>query len=254
MNRSVNERGLQDGKLPVRYLSPIGPQYPKTKGVKFWLKRLFLGGLIFAVLIHVYALSLKFFPVPITANMLMRTAGETQLSKDWTRIEDISPHMIHAVMGGEDTRFCVHHGIDFEAVQQALEDNQEGGRRGGSTITQQTAKNVFFWNGGGYLRKAGEAWFAVFIDAVWGKRRVMEVYLNVAEWGDGIYGVQAASQTRFGKDAKDLTPREAALLASVLPSPNKCRVDPPGPYVSARAETLQHRMQVIQLSRFDSCV
>ena len=115
-------------------------------------------------------------------------------------------------MGGEDSRFCEHPGIDFEAVQDALDDNAEGGRRrGGSTITQQTAKNVFLWNGGGYFRKAIEAYFALYTNVVWGKRRTMEIYLNVAEWGDGIFGAEAAAQARFGKSAKDLTKREAAL-------------------------------------------
>jgi len=148
---------------------------------------------------------------------MQRGLSGEDIRRDWTRLEEISPYMIEAVMGGEDSRFCEHHGIDWQAIEQAFEDNQNSGRRrGGSTITQQTAKNVFFWNGGGYIRKAGEAWFASLIDFTWGKSRVMEVYLNVAEWGDGIFGVEAAAQTRFGKAAKDLTRKEAALLKKQL--------------------------------------
>ena len=205
--------------------------------------------------INVYAMALRFIPVPITILMMQRGLSGEDIRRDWTRLEEISPYMIEAVMGGEDSRFCEHHGIDWQAIEQAFEDNQNSGRRrGGSTITQQTAKNVFFWNGGGYIRKAGEAWFASLIDFTWGKSRVMEVYLNVAEWGDGIFGVEAAAQTRFGKAAKDLTRKEAALLAAVLPSPNKWRLDPPSEFVRGRAGTLQKRMAVIQSSNYASCV
>ena len=127
-------------------------------------------------------------------------------------------------------------------------------RRGGSTITQQTAKNVFLWNGGGYARKAIEAWAALYINTVWGKRRTMEVYLNVAEWGDGIFGAEAAAQARFGKSAKDVTADEAALLAAVLPSPNKWRVDSPSAFVNGRADTLMQRAEIIRTSRYDACL
>lgn len=215
-----------------------------------------LNVLIWAVLaVHLYALILRVVPVPGTILMVQRAiAGET-IRKDWTPLEDISPYLPRAVMGGEDTRFCEHRGIDFEAIEQALTDNAQGGRRrGGSTITQQTAKNVFLWNGGGYARKALEAWGALYINTVWGKRRTMEVYLNVAEWGDGIFGAEAAAQARFGKAAKDLTAREAALLAAVLPSPNKWKVNPAGPYVSGRASTLAQRAEVIRTSQYDHCL
>jgi len=187
--------------------------------------------------------------------MVQRQAQGETIKRNWTRIEDISPYVVQAVMGGEDSRFCDHNGIDWGAIEQAIEDNAEGGkRRGGSTITQQTAKNVFFWNGGGYVRKAGEAWFAIFIDFVWGKTRVMEVYLNVAEWGDGIFGIEAAAQERFGKSASNLNAQEAALLSAVLPSPNKWRVDPPGQYVKGRAGILRQRMRVVNDSGYAACI
>lgn len=187
--------------------------------------------------------------------MVQRSLDGEEVRRDWTRLEDISPYMVQAVMAGEDSRFCEHDGLDWAAIEQALEDNQEGGRRrGGSTITQQTAKNVFFWNGGGYIRKAGEAWFASLIDFTWGKSRVMEVYLNIAEWGDGIFGVEAAAQMRFGKSARDLSPQEAALLAAVLPSPNKWRLDPPSAFVRKRAGILRQRMKTIQSSGYAACI
>ncbi|MCL4128883.1 UNVERIFIED_CONTAM: hypothetical protein GTU68_030832 [Idotea baltica] len=170
-------------------------------------------------------------------------------------IENISPHLVRAVIAAEDSRFCQHGGVDTKAIRKAIDEHKAGkGLRGASTITQQSAKNVFFWNGGGFLRKAGDAWMATVVDFVWGKRRVMEVYLNVAEWGDGLFGAEAAAQARFGKSAADLTEREAALLAAVLPSPNKWRVDPPGPYVSKRAGTLQARMRVVAGEKLDACV
>ena len=171
-----------------------------------WLGHGFRAGFLIFLAVNLYAVALRFIPVPTTILMVQRGMSGEQVQRDWTRLEDISPYMVEAVMGGEDSRFCEHDGIDWDAIEQAFEENQEGGRRrGGSTITQQTAKNVFFWNGGGYIRKAGEAWFASLIDFTWGKSRVMEVYLNVAEWGDGLFGVEAAAQARFGKAAKDLS-------------------------------------------------
>ncbi len=227
-----------------------------SKGpVRKWLGRLvkLLAGLFVAF--HLYALLLKFVPVPGTILMAQRAIGGENLRRDITPLEDISPYLVSAVIAAEDTRFCEHHGVDPEAIEKAIDEYQRGRKaRGASTITQQTAKNVFFWNGGGAPRKAGDMWMATFIDYTWGKRRVMETYLNVAEWGDGIFGAEAAAQARFGKPASKLTEREAALLAAVLPSPNKWRVDPPGPYVSKRAGTLQARMRVVRNQGLDACV
>ena len=230
-----------------------GPLRPAHK--RHWFRRL-LNGLIWTVLIvHIYALALRILPVPATLLMGQRALSGETVQKTWTAIEDISPHLPRAIMGGEDSRFCEHPGVDFKAIQSAISDNAAGGRRrGGSTISQQAAKNVFLWNGGGYARKALEAWAAAYTNMVWGKRRTMEIYLNVAEWGDGIFGAEAAAQARFGKSAKDLTKREAALLAAVLPSPNKWRVDPPSDFVSQRAPTLMQRAEVIRTSGYDACL
>ncbi len=228
-------------------------QSRRSLGGWLWLGVKFSAGLF--VTVHVYALVLFFAPVPATVTMAQRALQGQAIIRRWTPIEQISPHLVRAIIAAEDTRFCLHKGVDVEAVQKALNEYQTTGRlRGASTITQQTAKNVFLWNGGGLARKAPEAWMATFIDAYWGKRRVMEVYLNVAEWGDGVFGAEAAARVRFGKSAAKLSEREAALLAAVLPSPHKWRLDPPGPYVSKRASTLQARMHNVTRDGLDTCV
>lgn len=194
-------------------------------------------------------------PPPGTWIMLDRALGGATVKNDWTPLEEISPHLVRAVIAAEDSRYCLHAGIDMEAVKDAAEHNRKNGkRRGGSTISQQTAKNVFLWNGGGYVRKGLEAWFTLVSETIWGKRRTMELYLNVAEWGDGYFGAEAAAQGRFGKSAKNLTKQEAALLAAVLPSPNKWRAVNPGPYVRGRAATIRKRMDVVRREGLDQCV
>ena len=228
-----------------------------TARVRRWAMRglMLLTALVLGL--HVYALALKWMPVPGTVLMAERSLGGATLDRRPVPLSEISPHLIRAVIAAEDTRFCSHPGVDIEAIETALNERRSGKRkqlRGASTITQQTAKNVFFSNGGGWPRKAGEAWMALAIDNAWGKPRVMEAYLNVAEWGDGLFGAEAAAQARFGTSAADLTPREAALLAAVLPSPNAWRVDPPGPYVRQRAATLQARMKTVGKQGLDACV
>jgi monofunctional glycosyltransferase len=191
----------------------------------------------------------------MTPNMVLTRLSGTAIDKRYVPLSDISPHLIRAVIAAEDTRFCAHHGIDWDAVSAALEKRRSGQRAGGASgITQQTAKNLFLWNGGSWFRKALETPLALWIDLLWSKPRVMEHYLNIAEWGDGLYGAEAAAQRRFGKAAKDLTQRESALLASVLPSPNTWRVDPPGPYVRKRVGTVEARMRVVRRDHLDACV
>lgn len=229
---------------------------PSKNPKKKWrpIVKVFQFGLVIAIILHAYALLLRFTPVPGTILMAQRTLSGETVSKTWTPLEDISPNLIYAVIGAEDSRFCEHSGVDWEAVQTVLDERERSERRrGGSTISQQTAKNVFLWNGGGWYRKLPETWMTLFIDKTWGKRRVMEVYLNVAEWGDGIFGAEAAAQVRFGKPANDLSPREAALLAAVLPNPNKWRLDPPGPYVSKRASSLVARAQDVKAGKYGAC-
>jgi len=230
-----------------------GPIRPAQK--PSWVRRI-VNAVIWVILgVHLYALTLRIVPVPGTILMGQRALSGETIRKNWTSIENISPHLPRAIMGGEDSRFCEHHGVDIQAIQDAFSDNAKSGRRrGGSTLTQQSSKNVFLWNGGGYARKAVEAWLAIYTDTIWGKRRTLEIYLNVAEWGDGIFGAEAAAQARFGKSAKDLTPREAALLAAVLPSPNKWRLDPPTDFVNGRAKTLIQRAEIIRTSGYDRCL
>ncbi len=188
---------------------------------------------------------------PITFHMLQRCVEQAfddgrkvKLEKTWVAFEDISPNMIKAAMAAEDNRFRTHRGFDFEEIRRAKEDAERSGKRprGASTITQQTAKNVFLWHGRNYLRKGLEVWQTVLIETFWSKRRIMEVYLNVAEFGDGIYGVEAASQYYFGKSAKRLTKRQAALLASSLPNPLKRNPSKPSRRLNRKADRVQFLM------------
>lgn len=209
---------------------------------------LFVGSILWA---GVY----RFSAPPGTLLMLERKMSGDVIIHPWVSLDNISPHLVTAVIAAEDTRFCLHSGIDFEAIDEAIEEAENGGRlRGASTISQQTAKNAFLWSGRSWLRKGAEAWMTFVIETLWPKRRIMEIYLNIAEWGDGHFGAEAAAQKRFGKSAKDLTRHEAALLAAVLPNPHKWRVDPPGPYVRGRASTLRSRMSQVQRDALDACV
>lgn len=241
----------------VTAIASRAPSKPVAAGTKSHpVKRTLKWGLITALFlflaVHVYLLLLAVLPVPTTLNMILN--GEP-VQRQSLPLSKISPKLVYAVIAAEDSRFCEHDGIDFEAVQKAYESNQSGGkRRGGSTISQQTAKNVIFWNGGGYIRKAGEAYVTFTIETFWSKRRIMEVYLNIADWGDGVYGAEGAARVRFNKHAADLSTRDAALLAAVLPNPHKWRVDPPGPYVNGRAGTLQARMGEVERSGYAACV
>jgi monofunctional biosynthetic peptidoglycan transglycosylase len=197
----------------------------------------------------------RFVGPPGTVTMLERKLSGDVIIHPWAPLEDISPNLVIAVIAAEDSRFCLHAGLDFEAIEEAVYENKNGKRRrGASTISQQTAKNAFLWNGGGWARKSAEAWFTLVMETLWPKRRIIEVYLNVAEWGDGHFGAEAASQARFGKSAKQLTKAEAALLAAVLPSPNRWRVDPPGPYVRGRASMLRKRMEQVRRYGLAECV
>jgi monofunctional biosynthetic peptidoglycan transglycosylase len=167
------------------------------------------------------------------------------IDKDWESYNNISPNLIRAVVSGEDRKFMSHKGFDWDAIDAAKKYNQrQKGKklRGASTITMQTAKNTFLWHGRNYIRKGMEAYFTVLIEAVWGKKRILEVYVNVVEFGEGIYGAEAASQKFFGKPAKDLTKREAALLAAVLPNPRRWSPASPTPYIMKRVAFIMGRM------------
>jgi monofunctional biosynthetic peptidoglycan transglycosylase len=231
---------------------------PKTAAGAFTASLRLLGfaAIVVALSPIIGATLYRFVPPPGTWTMLERKLSGEVIVHPWRPLEQISPHLVRAVIAAEDSRFCEHQGIDVEAIEKAFEENKRNGerRRGGSTITQQTAKNVFLWNGGGWARKAFETYFTLVSERIWGKRRTMELYLNVAEWGHGLFGAEAAAQGRFNKSAAALTKQEAALLAAVLPSPNKWRAVNPGPYVRARAATIRKRMDVVRNEGLDQCV
>ncbi len=194
-------------------------------------------------------------PVPGTVLMAQRALEGHEVRYRWRNLDAISPHLVRAVIAAEDARFCQHDGFDFDAIRTALREAGAGRRlRGASTISQQTAKNAFLWPQRGWARKTAETWFTMLTETLWSKRRIMTVYLNVAEWGDGLVGAEAAAQARFGKSAADLTERDAALLAAVLPNPHTWRLDPPGPYVSGRAPIVQARARDVRAGGLDSCV
>jgi len=224
-----------------------------------WARRaLAAGGSVAASLVGLSLLAVaayRFAPPPATSLMAWRALQGEAVRYDYVPLEAISPHLAHAVIGAEDSRFCGHRGFDVEAIREAIDEARRGGRlRGASTISQQTAKNAFLWPGRGWIRKGAEAYFTALIETAWPKRRILEVYLNIAEWGDGLFGAEAAAQARFGKPAAALTAREAALLASVLPNPRDWRVDPPGDYVSRRASALQGRADSVRAQGLNACV
>jgi len=162
----------------------------------------------------------RFLPPPITPLMIIRLFQGEGLSRDWVSYDEVSPAVFKAVIAGEDARFCEHFGFDIDAIRNAIQHNKRNHRvHGASTITQQTAKNVFLWPGRSFVRKGFEAYFAALLELFWDKRRILEVYVNVVEFGHGIYGIEAAAQAYYKKPAKNLTAEEAARLAAVLPSP-----------------------------------
>lgn len=158
---------------------------------------------------------------PPSMLMLGRWVTGQPVDRRWVPLDDISRNLLAAVVTSEDARFCSHHGVDWVELRTALDDEDGGPSRGASTITMQTVKNLFLWNSRSFIRKGLEIPMALGLDRLWSKRLILEVYLNIAEWGEGVFGAEAASRTAFGKAAKDLTPREAALLAAALPNPKR---------------------------------
>ncbi|MFS0771475.1 monofunctional biosynthetic peptidoglycan transglycosylase [Sphingomonas sp. 1P08PE] len=197
----------------------------------------------------------RFVPPPFTFTMLGDVIGGRSVTKDWMPLSTMDPDMARAAIAGEDAHFCQHGGFDMGAIANAAWRNAQGGRiRGGSTISQQTAKNAFLFQGGGYFRKAFEAYFTVLIEALWGKRRIMEVYLNIAETGIGTYGANAGALRYFGHDASRLSPTEAARIAAVLPLPKKrAAIDPRG-FVRRHGNALGRYVGVVRRAGLDSCV
>lgn len=207
----------------------------------------FFGSTILAVV------TLRFMPVYFTPLMFIRvgqqiTSGESiKLKHHWVSIDEMSEDMPLAVMSSEDQRFLMHHGFDFDAIQQAAKENREGKRkRGASTISQQTAKNVFLWPGRTWLRKGLETYFTFLIEALWSKQRIMEVYLNSIEMGNGIYGAEAVAQEHFGCKASQLTRKQCALIAATLPNPRKFNSAAPSPYMKKRQRRIVKEMNYME--------
>jgi len=192
----------------------------------------------------------KWVPIPFTPLMVTRIIEFKLEGKDaiyshkWVPLEDISPNLQKAVIASEDGNFLKHNGFDFEAMQKAFKNNNKGKRlKGGSTITQQTAKNIFLWQGRSYIRKGLEAYFTVLIELIWGKERIMEVYLNSIEMGNGVYGAQEAARHWYSKTATNLTPREAAGIAAILPNPRKFKASNSSSYINRRKDKIMRVMR-----------
>ena len=205
--------------------------------------KILLGLFLFSILIVVVY---KFVPVPFTPLMAIRyfENPEEPIEHDWVPMEDISRHLQLAVIASEDQNFETHNGFDFKAIQEAMEDNRSGRKiRGASTISQQTAKNVFLWPSRTWFRKGMEAYFTFLIEMLWSKERILEVYLNSIEMGKGVYGAQAASQYWFKQDASNLGPYEAAAIAAVLPNPREYRANPASNFIQRRKNWIVGQMQ-----------
>ena len=226
------------------------PLRPKKRRRPILTALLVLAALpIGGILIHAFA------PPPLTILMAREFLAGHGLDYRWRSLDQISPNLVTAAIAAEDARFCSHGGFDLEAIEKALEENERGRKiRGGSTISQQTAKNVFLWPGRDWVRKGFEAGYTLMIETVWSKRRIMEVYLNVAEMGPGVFGAEAAARHWFDKSAADLTPREAARIAAILPSPRRYNAAAPGPYVRRRASSVQANARVVRNEGLASCV
>lgn len=217
-----------------------------------WIVKLILIFLVGSVL---WVLAYRFVNPPITATMLGDLLAGRGASHDWMPIDQIDRDMVRAAIGAEDSKFCSHNGFDVEAIEDAMKRNASGGRiRGGSTISQQTAKNAFLWQGGGYFRKGMEAWFTFLMEHLWTKRRIMEVYLNLAETGIGTYGVNAGAQRYFDHDASAMSATEAARIAAVLPLPKRRGAIAPKGFTRRYGNSISSRIGIVAQDGLDACV
>ena len=219
-----------------------------------WVIKSAVGFVLISVL---WVLLYRFVPPPFTFTMAGDLLGGRTISRDWMSLDEIDRDMVRAAIAAEDSKFCTHWGFDQDAIAEAMRRNARGGSviRGGSTISQQTAKNAFLWQGGGYFRKGLEAWFTLLIENLWDKRRIMEVYLNISETGIGTYGADAGARRYFsGHDAANLTPQQAARIAAVLPLPKRREAVDPRGFTRRYGNMIVARMRVVQRDRLDACV
>ena len=210
----------------------------------------------FVLVSILWVLAYRFVNPPITFTQIGEMTAGNGAQRQWMNIERIDRDMVRAVIAGEDSKFCSHNGFDRDAIEAAWRRNQAGGSvlRGGSTISQQTAKNAFLWQGGGFFRKGLEAWFTFLVETMWSKRRIMEVYLNVAETGIGTFGANAGAQRYFDKGADQLTRQEAARIAAVLPLPKRRDAVAPAGFTRRYGNTIAARMVAVERQGLDSCV
>lgn len=239
--------------IGIQPVTPARPRKPLGRRIVGWL---FKGALAFVLMSVAMVTLYRFVPPPFTLTMLGDVFSGHGVTKKWVPLSRIDADMARAAIAAEDARFCSHSGFDYKSIAAAIARNAEGGKvlRGGSTISQQTAKNVFLWQGGGYFRKGLEAWFTVLIEAIWGKRRIMEVYLNVAETGIGTYGVEAGARRYFKKGAGNLTRAEAARIAAVLPLPKRRAGVAPKGFTRRYGNSIAARIGVVQRDALDACV
>jgi monofunctional biosynthetic peptidoglycan transglycosylase len=217
-----------------------------------FLFRALLGLVAFSL---IWVVVYRFIDPPTTFLMLRDRVNGVEVTQQWVGLGEMSPALPRAVIAAEDAHFCSHNGFDLEAIEKAMERNKTSGKvRGGSTISQQTAKNAFLWPGRTLVRKGIEAWFTVLIEFIWGKPRIMEVYLNIAEFGRGLFGVEAASRHYFNKPALKLTRLEAARLAAILPQPIKRDAAAPGRYTRRYAGRISARTRVVANEGLDDCL
>jgi monofunctional biosynthetic peptidoglycan transglycosylase len=242
--------------VPLAEPEPVVEEPPaKPKRSLFWriLKWIGLSILIFILFSSLWVIIYRFVAPPLTLTQLFDGNGA---AREWMPIERIDRNMVRAVIAAEDSKFCSHHGFDTDAIAAAMRRNAAGGSviRGGSTISQQTAKNVFLWPQRSYVRKGLEAYFTVLIETLWGKKRIMEVYLNIAETGIGTYGVNAGAQRYFGHDASHLTPEEAARIAAILPLPRRREAIAPAGFTRRYGNIILRRMAQVARDGLDRCV
>ena len=225
---------------------------PLLRRIAGWVLKLVLALILISVL---WVLVYRFVNPPVTITMVGDMVAGRGAHKEWMPIGQIDRDMVRAAIAAEDSKFCSHHGFDVEAIESAMKRNASGGRiRGGSTISQQTAKNAFLWQGGGYVRKGAEAWFTFLIEHIWGKRRIMEVYLNLAETGIGTYGVNAGAERYYGHDASAMTALEAARIAAVLPLPKERGAIAPKGFTRRYGNTIEARIPIVARDGLDACV
>jgi len=243
---------------PFTSVRPIRRRTPKQG--RSWLGRI-IGWIVKTIFLFIivsifWVLLYRFVNPPITFTMVGDMLGGRSVTRDWMSLDEMDRDMVRAAIAAEDSKFCTHWGFDQDAIAEAMRRNARGGSviRGGSTISQQTAKNAFLWQGGGYVRKGFEAWFTLLIENIWGKRRIMEVYLNVAETGIATYGANAGSYRYFGHHADSMSRIEAARIAAILPLPKKRGAVAPKGFTRRYGSSIAARIGVVARDGLDACV